>query len=199
MADEGEVPPKFDGKGPVVSPGVSGGKVVEGDFPLDQVVTCIDKFPLGYIVRSCHRYGSSEWTVSARIEATLANGDDKSFFPRQSHARGRIDSMNELYKVSPDFVPKPWAGGSLSVPNPPTYYFLCVSFNIKADQEPDPVRLCEKLVTLHKKRVSPTGKFGFHLRPLRGNVPLNTTWNPSWVDLFSRFFRYTIDLEEIIN
>jgi hypothetical protein len=39
MVQEWEIPPKSLGTIPDVTPGSSGGKVVEGDFPLDQVVT----------------------------------------------------------------------------------------------------------------------------------------------------------------
>lgn len=38
MVEDWEVSPKFLGNVPDVTPGSSGGKVVEGDFPLDQVV-----------------------------------------------------------------------------------------------------------------------------------------------------------------
>ncbi|KAK3985470.1 Fructosamine kinase-domain-containing protein [Cladorrhinum sp. PSN332] len=203
MALQWEVPPKFLGKIPAVSPGSSGGKVVEGDFPLDQVV--IEKFPPGSVIHSCHRYGGSEWTVSAKIEATLADGETKSYFLKcAEYDQGRVmlegefDSINEMYKVSPNLVPQPHAWGQLSVSEPKTYYFLCDFIELKTE-DPDPVRLCEKLVALHKSSVSPSGMFGFHLQPLRGNVPLETTWNPSWSDFFSQLFGTTMVLEEKIN
>lgn len=111
---------------------------------------------------------------------------------------GEFHSMNELYKAAPNLVPKPIAWGQLSVPSPPTYYFLC-DFVDTTGKDPDPIQLCSKLVALHKSSRSPTNMFGFHLNPLRGNLPLNTTWNTSWQDFFVQLFRGSLLLDERIN
>ncbi|KAH6632839.1 Fructosamine kinase-domain-containing protein [Chaetomium tenue] len=203
MAEEWEVPPKFLGGIPEVAPGSSGGKPVEGDFPLDQVV--IDEFPPGTVVRSCNRYGASDWTVAARIETILASGEPKSYFLKcaeydqgRAMLEGEFHSMNELYKVAPNLVPKPHGWGQLTVSNPKTYYYLC-DFIEFTGQKPDPFQLCEKLVALHKSSKSPTGMFGFHIKPLRGNLPLETTWNPDWLEFFIQLFRRSLALDQKVN
>ena len=106
--------------------------------------------------------------------------------------------MNELYKAAPTLVPKPHAWGQLNVSNPDTYYFLC-DFIEMTSQPPDPVQLCEKLVELHRSSKSPTGKFGFHIVPCRGNLPLQTAWNPSWVDFYIQLLRGSMQLDQEIN
>ena len=109
-----------------------------------------------------------------------------------------FQSMNELYKVAPNLVPKPHAWGQLNVSNPDTYYFLCDFIDITT-KNPDPIQLCAKLVTLHRASKSPNGKFGFHIIPIRGNLPLQTTWNPSWSDFFIKLFHGTLSLDQKIN
>ncbi|OIW25255.1 hypothetical protein CONLIGDRAFT_718125 [Coniochaeta ligniaria NRRL 30616] len=204
MIEDWQPPPTLDGKTPEVPPGLSNGKIVEGDFPLDQVV--IDTFPPGTEVRSCNLYAtSSEWTVIAKIEAKLAEHDETRFyFLKASNHYGRamlegeFHSMTELYKVIPELVPKPHAWGQLSVSHPKTYYFLC-DFIDMTNQAPDPVQLCSKLVALHRTSKSPTDMFGFHVTPLRGNLPLQTTWNPSWQDFFVQLLLGTLKLDQKIN
>ncbi|RKK80378.1 hypothetical protein BFJ68_g17722 [Fusarium oxysporum] len=112
--------------------------------------------------------------------------------------KGEFYSMNELYMVAPNLVPKPHAWGQLTVSNPETFYFLC-DYLETSSQDPDPVQLCSKLVTLHKSSKSPTGMFGFHVNPLRGNLPLETTWNPSWSDFFVHLFQKSLHLDQTIN
>jgi protein-ribulosamine 3-kinase len=111
---------------------------------------------------------------------------------------GEFHSMNELYEAAPNLAPKPHAWGQLTVSNPKTYYFLCDFIELKS-QKPDPVQLCEKLVALHKSSKSPTDMFGFHIKPLRGNLPLETTWNPSWSDFYVQLFRRTLALDQKVN
>lgn len=235
MIDEWQLPPRCDGRIPDVSPGFSGGRVVDGDFPLDQVVidsSCPEvcgeqkqklihlELPAGTTVYSCNRLGASEWTVVARIETRLVNDKRKSFFLKvilwetdkadanraqcaeyeqgRAMLEGEFHSMNELYKVAPNFVPKPHAWGQLTVLNPNTCYFLC-DFIETTGQNLDPIQLCTELVTLHRASKSPTNMFGFHVNPLRGNLPLQTTWNPSWSDFFIQLFHGTLSLDQRIN
>jgi hypothetical protein len=78
VVEQWSPPTESLGRVPQVIPGRSGGREILGDFPLDQVV--IDRLPSGSLVHSCDRYGASAWTVTARIETTLANGEPKDFF-----------------------------------------------------------------------------------------------------------------------
>jgi len=110
---------------------------------------------------------------------------------------GEFNSMVELYKTAPKFVPRPYTWGQLNVASPKTYYFLC-DFIEMVNRNPDPVQLCTKLVQMHQASVSPTGKFGFHINTCQGNLPQLTAWNPSWVDFYIQLVRGAMQLNREI-
>lgn len=112
---------------------------------------------------------------------------------------GEYSSMCELYKAAPNFVPKPYTWGQLSVASPITYYFLC-DFIEMTNENPDPVQLCTKLVELHQTSESPNGQFGFHMNTCQGNLPQETSpWNPSWVAFYIQLVRGAMKLNTEIN
>ncbi|KAF2108600.1 Fructosamine kinase-domain-containing protein [Lophiotrema nucula] len=162
------------GKVPQVTPGKSGEKDIEGDFPLDQVV--IDQLPPNTIVHSCNRYGASAWTVTARIETTSPKGEPKFYFLKcaeddqgKAMLEGEFYSMRELYKTSPNFVPQPHTWGKLN------------------------------LVQLHQASVSPTGQFGFHINTCQGNLPQQTRWNASWMGYYTQLVKGAMQLNRERN
>ena len=110
---------------------------------------------------------------------------------------GEFNSMREMYKFDPDFVPKPYTWGKLNVSNPATYFFLC-DF-IEMSSNPDPVQLCIKIVQLHRASESPNGQFGFHVNTWQGNLPQRTQWNSSWVDYYIQMVRGAMDLNRERN
>lgn len=111
---------------------------------------------------------------------------------------GEFNSMSELYKTAPNFIPEPHVWGQLNVSDPNAYYFLC-EFIEMTNQNPDPVQLCTKLVELHKSSKSPTGMFGFHVNTCQGNLPQQTAWNPSWVDFYIQLVEGAMQLNREIN
>lgn len=111
---------------------------------------------------------------------------------------GEFNSMSELYKTAPTFVPKPYTWGKLNVSNPETYYFLC-DFIEMTNENPDPVQLCTKLVQMHQASESPTGQFGFHINTCQGNLPQQTAWNPSWVDFYVQLVKGAMQLNRERN
>lgn len=170
-------------------PGAS--SAIDGDFPVDENVTA--HLPEGARVLSAHRYGSSAWTITARITTELADGSVKKFFLKcatedAGHAmmEGEYWAMMELYKTIPAGIPKPLARGKFQTEIPATYFFLC-EFAEMSNQVPDPDRLCALITELHRKSVSPTGKFGFHVRTCNGRTPQATEWDSSWTSFFSKF------------
>ncbi|KAF2671660.1 hypothetical protein BT63DRAFT_422204 [Microthyrium microscopicum] len=193
IVEQWKPPTESLGRVPLVTPGKSGDKPIEGDFPLDQVV--IDQLPPGTVVHSCNRYGASAWTVTARIETTTADGEEQFFFVKCADAdqgkamlEGEFNSMRELYNTAPNFIPKPHTWGKLNVSNPDTYFFLCQFIEMTNDN-PDPTQLCIKMVELHRNSVSPTGQFGFHINTCQGNLPQQTSWSPTWTGFFSQMLR----------
>ena len=106
---------------------------------------------------------------------------------------GEFNTMTELHKFAPNFVPKPYTWGKLNIDEPATYFFLC-EFIEMTNENPDPVQLCTKLVQLHQKSVSPTGKFGFHIDTCQGPLPQATEWCSSWVDYYIQLTRRAMQL-----
>ncbi|KAF2014446.1 hypothetical protein BU24DRAFT_410192 [Aaosphaeria arxii CBS 175.79] len=180
--------------------GQSGGKLVEGNFPLEQVV--IDQLPPGTLVVSCNQYGASEWTVLARIDTLSTDSKPKAYFlkgrPITCPFFWAVLRHHSAPKLSPELIPKPHAWGQFNAADPKAYYYLCDFLELTKDV-PDPVSLCEKLVTLQKRSASPSNMFGFHVKPLRGNLPLDTTWNPSWQSFFIQLFRGSLELDQARN
>ena len=111
---------------------------------------------------------------------------------------GEFNSMSELYRTAPNFVPKPYTWGKLNVSNPEMYYFIC-DFIEMTNENPDPAQLCTKLVQMHQRSKSPTGKFGFHLNTCQGNLPQQTTWNSSWVEFYIQLVKGAMQLNRQRN
>ena len=57
---------------------------VAGDFPLDQNVMA--NFPPGTKVLSAEKYGSSAWTVTARVSVELSDGTPRRYIPNRKSA-----------------------------------------------------------------------------------------------------------------
>jgi len=92
--------------------------------------------------------------------------------------------------------PRALAKGKFHSENPETYFFLC-DFIDMSDELPDPDRLCTRVAELHRTSVSPTGKFGSHVRTCNGRTPQATEWDSSWTSFFTKFMSHvmTLDLE----
>ncbi len=110
---------------------------------------------------------------------------------------GEFNSMNEIYKLLPSFVPKPHAWGRFKLASPVTHFFLCDFLDISNDM-PDPVRFAARVAELHRISKSPTGKFGFHLPNCHGKIRQTVEWNISWASFYTKlltsFFHTEIDV-----
>jgi protein-ribulosamine 3-kinase len=90
--------------------------------------------------------------------------------------------MYELYKTMPSIVPTPRGSGRCL--DSDAYYYLCDYLDID-HRAPNPVKLGHKIAELHRRSISPTGMFGFHVVPYDGKLPLVAEWDSSW----SSFYR----------
>jgi protein-ribulosamine 3-kinase len=110
---------------------------------------------------------------------------------------GEFNSMNEIYKLLPSFVPKPHAWGRFELASPVTHFFLCDFLDISNDM-PDPVRFAACVAELHRISRSPTGKFGFHVPNCHGKIRQTVDWNSSWASFYTKlltsFFHTEIDV-----
>jgi protein-ribulosamine 3-kinase len=98
-----------------------------------------------------------------------------------------------IYKLLPEFVPKPSTWGSYQK-IPETYFFLC-HFKKMTKKLLDPKEFAVRLETLHRDSKSPIGKFGFYINNCVGNLFLKNDWDESWEKFFSKNMRHTLELE----
>ncbi|KAL9593092.1 MAG: hypothetical protein Q9219_007678 [cf. Caloplaca sp. 3 TL-2023] len=176
---------------------------VAGDFPLD--VNILASLPRDTKVLSANRFGTSAWTITARIDVELPDGAQARYFLKcaaetlgQVMMEGEYNAMSELYKTMPTFVPKPISWGKFRLGNPDTYFFL-QEFIEMNDCLPEPNQFCSKLAQLHRTSVSPTGKFGLHITTCQGRTPQAMAWQSSWTVFFTKLLEYVIDLDFEVN
>lgn len=101
-------------------------------------------------------------------------------------AEGQYESDKALHDVIPSFCPKPFAWGKYDSPGPANF-FLLSEFRQIGQQPPEPLLFTQQLADLHKKSVSPTGKFGFHVTTCHGKAAqLTDLWEDSWEVLYHK-------------
>jgi len=156
--------------------------------------------PRGCKVLSRRTHGKSFWATTGRIDVELEDGAKQSYFIKvlsrdsaKDIVHGEFESMKEIYKVVPTFVPKPIAWGTYESA-PETSFFLCDFKEMKGDM-PDPIEFAALLAKLHRNSRSPTGKFGFDTTTYAGNLPQMVKWEESWERFFANSLRYALDLE----
>jgi len=105
-----------------------------------------------------------------------------------------FESLKAIHDVSPLLSPRPYNWGRYK--DDPTCHFLLAEFREVGQQPPEPVRFTARLAELHKNSVSPTGKFGFHMKTMAGPIPQhNDGWSDSWEEIFSNFLGHLLDLD----
>ncbi|KAJ5958774.1 uncharacterized protein N7479_005924 [Penicillium vulpinum] len=173
-----------------------------GNFPLDEAV--LEKLPIpGTRVISSLVYGMSLWGRCSKILAELPNGTTAKYFLKVATGlnapimcEGEFESLNAINNTLPSMAPKPLAWGKYKNEES---YFMLAEFREVGEQPPDPVKFTSRLAELHKKSVSPTGRFGFHTTTCHGTVTQVTdVWEESWATLYRKQLAHmlAIDLGE---
>ncbi|KAL8736837.1 MAG: hypothetical protein Q9181_002280 [Wetmoreana brouardii] len=111
---------------------------------------------------------------------------------------GEFNSMSELYKLAPTFVPQPHAWGKFQLADPVTHFFLCDFLDMEK-QMPEPTSFCARLAEIHQNSVSPTGKFGFIVPNCHGKILQSNDWNSDWASFFTKLLLSFLRLELDIN
>lgn len=170
-----------------------------GDFRVDDNV--LAQFPDKTQILSANRFGTSAWTVTARLHLKLPDGSEQRVFLKSapgSHGHtlmeGEFNAMSELYKWEPDLVPKPIGFGQYAATDPEAYFFLSQYIDMTGKM-PDPNQLCAKLAQLHRKSESPNGQFGFHITTCQGRAPQAFLWEKSWTIFFTNLLQHVIKLD----
>ncbi|KAI4267286.1 MAG: hypothetical protein LQ337_008428 [Flavoplaca oasis] len=110
---------------------------------------------------------------------------------------GEFESMMALYKVVPDFVPKPHAWGSYKDIEG-VHFFLC-SFHDMTEEMPEVESFCESVARLHLNSVSPNNMYGFPLTTYMGPLPQDNTWCSTWEEYFKQGMVRMLDLERNVQ
>lgn len=175
----------------------------EGNFRVDNNV--LKKFPQGTKVLSAHRFGTSAWTVTARLHLQLPENKEERYFLKsapEGHGRtlmeGEFNAMSELYKWAPYLVPKPHSWGRYELDEPEAYFFLSEYVDM-SDRMPDPNQLCRKLARLHRESTSPEGKYGFHVITCQGRAAQSVEWDENWTNFFIKLLQHVINDDFKLN
>lgn len=167
------------------------------DVSVDENVMA--NFPPGTQVISANVFGKAAWSSSARVVLELPGGRQEQYKMKSASGdngrllmEGEFTAMSELYKTSPDFVPKPHSWGKFKTEDK---YFFLAHFIQMRDRMPNPRKLCLKLAELHEKSESPTGKFGFHVPTCQGRTAQAVSWESSWTKFFSNLLKHVTELD----
>ncbi|CAG8977992.1 hypothetical protein HYALB_00001874 [Hymenoscyphus albidus] len=171
----------------------------------------LSKFPPGSRLISETPHGNSKW-AKPTIEPTLLTvilpdeSRHKYFLKRTSSAEGRemtegeYESMSEIYKLAPNFVPKPHSWGIChSVDGEEIHFFIQEFIEMTTHILPDPEKLCRKLSSLHKASV-PGKNFGFHVQTSQGRTlqAVNTKF-PTWTPFFTHILKHITEVDMSVN
>ena len=110
---------------------------------------------------------------------------------------GEFISMSSLHNTLPHLVPTPVGWGTYAT-DADIHFFLC-GFVEMVDDLPDAGKLAAGLAELHKKGLSPNGKYGFHVPTLQGTIPQYTEWNDSWEEFFSNSIQRVIFADPCVD
>ena len=73
---------------------------------------------------------------------------------------------------------------------------MLVDFHEVGQQPAPPIPFAKQIAELHQNSVSPTGKFGFHMKTMTGPIPMRVDqWSESWEELFSNLLGHLLDLD----
>ncbi|KAK3347045.1 Fructosamine kinase-domain-containing protein [Lasiosphaeria hispida] len=170
-------------------------------FELDEAVVEVLPVP-GSRVLTAKTYGMSLWGHTGKITVDLPGGGQETYFIKtvalgdsgRMMIEGEFESLKAINGVSSDFAPLPYAWGKYRESET---YFLLAQFRGVGDQPPDPAKFTARLAEMHKKSVSPTGKFGFHITTCHAKLPQVTDcWEESWEVLYGKQLSHMINLDQ---
>ncbi|RDW86697.1 uncharacterized protein DSM5745_03339 [Aspergillus mulundensis] len=177
---------------------------IAGNFPLHQAV--VEAMPKGAIVLSAETYGTSSWSQTAKVLATLPDGSPKTYFLKCSSGpsartmtEGEYHSALAIREVVSDFVPKPAAWGEYHDGQTSVYFYLADFHDMDLRAPPDPKRFTAKVAELHSKSKSPTGMFGFYTPTVLGIFERTVKWETSWAQCFTNQLQDVIRYDNETN
>ncbi|KAK8052076.1 hypothetical protein PG993_003461 [Apiospora rasikravindrae] len=145
--------------------------------------------------------GSSYWARTAKIETETPEGEEQSFFIKvqcgdyaQKLFTGEYASMRALREAMPDLTPLPIGTGQYTS-DPDKFFYLC-EFRELVEDVPDVEDFSSMIAEMHKRGVSPDGKFGFPVPTYGGRLPMLYPPSDTWEELFTQVMDTTFVVEE---
>lgn len=102
--------------------------------------------------------------------------------------------MTTLYQTLLEFLPEPIGTGSYA-PAPGIHFFCCQLINM-TDEIPEIQAFASTLAELHKKGVSPGGRYGFHVPTYRDTIPQYTAWHDTWEESYYHYMKWFMHAKE---
>ncbi|OAG39946.1 hypothetical protein AYO21_05819 [Fonsecaea monophora] len=202
------------------------GLAIEAPTPEKELDANVFKeLPKGTEVVSINPSGTSAWVQTVCIETSQKDGRILKFFKkvRRDQTRlilyravgylvngtqnqrgplgrrmmvGTYESEQAIHTYLPANVPKPIAWGAYR-DDPDMYYYLAEFRDMVADKVPDPIRVVDAVVQLHRQSSgkSPNGKFGFHVVTHLANIPNKAGWEDTWERHFTNALTAMMEIE----
>ena len=93
------------------------------------------------------------------------------------------EGVADLYKVSPEFVPRPVGWGTYK--RDANAHFYLAEFVDMIEEHPDMAQFCSALAKLHKDSMKMSdGRFGFRVVTYSGSMHQAVEWTSSWEELW---------------
>lgn len=102
--------------------------------------------------------------------------------------------MKAIHDILLGFVPEPLATGTYA--SKPEINFFLMRFVDMTDEVPEVESFPEKIAEMHRKGVSPNGKYGFHVPTNEGALQQPNTWTSSWEQFFTDLIQRCFDWEQ---
>ena len=102
--------------------------------------------------------------------------------------------MTLIHNTAPDLAPLPINWGTYAA-DPDIHFFLC-DFHDMTDTVPEVEPLAAKIAELHKKGLSPNGKYGFSVATYQCKWPQPVEWKESWEEFFLLSLQWILEKEE---
>ncbi|KAI0020286.1 Fructosamine kinase-domain-containing protein [Xylariomycetidae sp. FL0641] len=168
---------------------------IEGNFPLHKAV--VEALPKGVRVHAANAWGTSSWSRTAKLTASLADGTPKAYFLKcaqgegaRAQTAGEHHSTRAIAATVADLVPEPVGWGvylpSSSSSQEPVYFYLSSFHRMDFGTPPDPAALMSRVAAMHAT-TSPHGHFGYPVATAMGaqaragagagGVPLDRRWD----------------------
>ncbi|TAQ87108.1 hypothetical protein B7494_g4575 [Chlorociboria aeruginascens] len=177
---------------------------LEGDFPIDRAIIAV--MPPGATVVSASSHGTSNWSKTAKICATLADGTRKRYFLKcavgdtaQAVVEGEFHSISAIDALVPGLVPKAQGWGHYTEDNEKVYFYLGDFLDMNLRVAPEPAEFSSHIAELHLKGTSPNGMFGFPVATVCGKMQHTVKWEKSWALFFAGLLRDVLESDQKAN